>query len=58
MSKVGKIIKIDNSNGKEKLSFIPYKQNFSFSIDAGNTLEFKTRNSIQSLYYEQSLRSR
>lgn len=55
MSKVGKIIKIDNSNGKEKLSFIPYKQNFSFSIDAGNTLEFKTRNSIQSLYYEQSL---
>ena len=55
MSKVGKIIKIDNSNGKEKLSFIPYKQNFSFSIDAGNTLEFKTRNSIQSLYYEQSI---
>ena len=51
MTKIDKIVKIDNSNNTEPVTFVPKGQNFTYTIGAGDTLEFKTDDSSAQLYY-------
>ena len=51
MTKIDKIVKIDNSTNDEPIAFVPKGQNFTYTVDAGETLEFKVRNSSDALYY-------
>lgn len=52
MKKIGTIVKIDNSKNTERIDFVPQNQSFSYTVDAGDVLEFKVKNASQALYYE------
>lgn len=48
------IIKIKNNSDKD-FSFVPYGQNFRYTIKSGDMLEFRVKNNQQSLYYQKLL---
>lgn len=49
------IVKLDNSKGTKPLHFVPYRQNFPVTVEAGSTLEFKSNDAATLLYYIKSV---
>ena len=49
------IVKLDNSEGTKPLHFVPYRQNFPVTVEAGSILEFKSNDAATLLYYIKSV---
>lgn len=48
---MNKIVTIDNEKGNKPISFVPYRQNFTWSVPAGDKLQFKASSGVSALYY-------